>query len=257
MAPVPRRSRPSPEPHDPAGEHPAGAQQYFSVQPGSASRPSEVMLTLPDLTQRLRTDAGVFSPSRVDPGTRLLLAELPPVREWPSGDVVDVGCGYGAIAVTLARRSPERTVWAVDVNRRALELCRVNADAVGVGERVRVVEPAQVPESIRFGLVVSNPPIRIGKEALHGLCLQWLRRLSGDGQAWWVVHRHLGADSLQAWMTGEGWPTVRVRSRQGYRVLRSALPGASGGSDRVDPQPEPARGTVDGAEGVEQDGTLT
>lgn len=233
----------------PSHPFPTGAPsggQYFSEQPSAPSRPSEVRLVLPDVTLQLRTDAGVFSPGRVDPGTKLLLLELPPVLEWPDGDVVDVGCGYGPIAVTLARRlaaadaalpdfdatadapaPTPRTVWAIDINERARSLCRANADAAGVGDRVRVVSPDEVPDSLRVGLVASNPPIRIGKAALHDVCTTWLGRLSAGGEAWWVVQKHLGSDSLQAWLADQGWPTERVRSRQAYRVLRSVrhLPG--------------------------------
>jgi 16S rRNA (guanine1207-N2)-methyltransferase len=204
-----------------APSHPAGGDQYFSSAPASASRPGEVALTLPDLHVRLRTDTGVFSPGRVDPGTKLLLAELPPVDEWPPGDVADVGCGYGPIAVAVALRAPDRTVWAVDVNPRALELCRANATSAGVADRVRVVTPDEVPDDVAVGLVVSNPPIRVGKPVLHELCRTWLGRLTPDGEAWWVVQKHLGSDSLQAWMTAQGWQTERVRSRQAYRILRS------------------------------------
>ncbi len=205
----------------PPPSHPAGGGQYFSTRPTSESRPAEVALTLSDLHLRLRTDAGVFSPNRVDPGTKLLLAELPSAEEWPDGDVADVGCGYGAIAVALALRAPARTVWAVDVNERALDLCRANAASAGVGDRVRVVTPDEVPADLRVGLVASNPPIRVGKAVLHDLCRTWLESLADDGEAWWVVQKHLGSDSLQAWMVAQGWPTERVRSRQSYRILRS------------------------------------
>lgn len=178
-------------------------------------------LLLADLDLTLRSDAGVFSGSRVDPGSRLLLGELPPAAEWPRGDVADVGCGYGPIAIALALRAVDRTVWAVDVNERARELCVDNAAANGVGDRVLVQDPVGVPDGLRVALVVSNPPIRVGKAALHELCRQWLERLTDDGQAWWVVQKHLGSDSLQAWMSAQGWPTRRVRSRKGYRILCS------------------------------------
>ena len=208
----------------PPPSHPAGGDQYFSARPSSASRPDEVALVLPDVHLRLRTDAGVFSPGRVDPGTRLLLGELLPADAWPDGDLVDVGCGYGPIALALALRAPDRTVWAVDVNERALDLCRANASAAGVADRVRVVTPDEVPEHLEVGLVASNPPIRVGKAALHDLCRTWLARLGPQGEAWWVVQKHLGSDSLQTWITDQGWPTERVRSRQSYRILRSTRP---------------------------------
>lgn len=210
------RSRPS------RGRSGAPGDQYFTEQPGVGSRPSTVTLRLPDLTLELRTDAGVFSTTRVDPGTRILLDVLPAPSAWPPGELADVGCGYGPIAVTLARRDPSRTVVAVEVNERARALCAANAEDAGVSARVRTADPGDLPGDLRVGMVVSNPPVRIGKPALHDLCRSWLTRLEPGGEAWWVVHRHLGADSLQSWMTAEGWPTRRVRSRNGYRVLCSA-----------------------------------
>ncbi|MBS1837976.1 MAG: methyltransferase [Actinobacteria bacterium] len=197
------------------------AEQYFSARPGVATRPSTVRLALGDVSLQLRTDSGVFSATRIDPGTRLLLDTISPAGQWPPGDLVDVGCGYGPIAITLARRAPDRVVWAVDVNERARDLCRANAAAAGVADQVRVVAPEEVPTDLAVGLVASNPPIRIGKAALHELCRSWLGRLGTEGEAWWVVQRHLGSDSLQAWMSAQGWATTRIRSRQAYRVLLS------------------------------------
>jgi len=197
---------------------PRSRDHYFADEPGVASRPEQIRLDLPDLSLTLRTDRGVFSATRVDPGTKLLLMELPPAADWPEGAVVDVGCGYGPIAVTLASRSPGRDVWAVDVNARARELTTANAADAGVA--VSVFPPDQVPDELRVGLVVSNPPIRVGKAALHDLLGTWLGRLSDDGEAWLVVQKHLGADSLAAWLTDRGHRVERVRSRQGYRILR-------------------------------------
>jgi 16S rRNA (guanine1207-N2)-methyltransferase len=209
-----------PSARDRAGGTSAGGEHYFSPAPGTASRPAAVRLTLPDLTVDLATDAGVFSPSRVDPGTKLLLTELPEPSTWPDGVVVDVGAGYGPIAVTLALRAPGREVWAVEVNERARELCRTNAAAVGVTGRVRVIAPEEVPPDLQVGMVVSNPPIRIGKAALHELISGWLARLGPRSDAWLVVQKHLGADSLARWLTEQGHDVERTRSRQGYRILR-------------------------------------
>ena len=213
--------RGSPDVPDGTGDAPGpgnGSDQYFSSRPTAASRPASVPLVLPDLSLTLATDRGVFSADRVDPGTKLLLLELPPAAEWPPGPVVDVGCGYGPIACTVARRDPGRDVWAVEVNERARELCRANAAAAGVA--VTVAAPDEVPDALRPGLVVSNPPIRIGKAALHDLLACWLDRLADGGEAWLVVQKHLGADSLADWLRGRGWAVERARSRQGYRLLR-------------------------------------
>jgi 16S rRNA (guanine1207-N2)-methyltransferase len=192
------------------------SQQYFASEPEAAHRPGRVHVLLPGLHLELETDSGMFSPGRLDPGTRLLLdaAPGPPA----AGHLADLGCGYGPLALVLAARSPAAKVWAIDVNSRALELCARNAARAGLGN-VRCVRPGDpaVPAGLR--LIWSNPPIRIGKQALHDLLGHWLARLAPGGAAYLVVQRHLGADSLQRWLTGSGWPTERVAARAGYRLL--------------------------------------
>jgi 16S rRNA (guanine1207-N2)-methyltransferase len=198
-------------PADPAGH-------YFDPTPAAPSRPSTVELVLPDASFTLQTDRGVFSGEGIDPGTKLLLLEggAPPV----AGDLLDLGCGYGPIALTLARRAPGATVWAVDVNERARALCQANAETAGLAN-VRVRAPDDVPAEVRFAGIWSNPPIRIGKPALHGLLERWLGRLDpdADAAAWLVVHKHLGSDSLARWLDSIGHPTTRLASRSGYRIL--------------------------------------
>jgi 16S rRNA (guanine1207-N2)-methyltransferase len=192
---------------------------YFDHAPQAASRPGTVDLVLPDLRVSLATDRGVFSPSAVDAGTKLLLLEAPA----PTGGVLlDLGCGYGPIAVALALRAPSATVWAVDVNSRALALTAANASTCGVGDRVRVATPDDVPTDVRFDGIWSNPPIRVGKDALHSMLSTWLDRLAPGGRAWLVVQKHLGSDSLQRWLSSSGWEATRSSSRAGYRVLEVA-----------------------------------
>lgn len=197
------------------------AGHYFDPTPGVASRPSHVRLALPDLTADLTTDRGVFSSDRIDAGTKYLLLEAP--APPATGVFVDLGCGYGPIACTLASRAPGATVWAVDVNERARALCRANADALGLGNVV-VAAPDDVPEDLHVDLLWSNPPIRIGKAALHSLLRTWLGRLAPTGTAVVVVQKHLGADSLQRWLHHEGWRADRLGSRAGYRLLEVARP---------------------------------
>jgi 16S rRNA (guanine1207-N2)-methyltransferase len=184
-------------------------------------------LILPDLTLELVTDRGVFSADRVDPGTRYLLSDGPPVPEGAT-HVVDLGCGYGPIAVALAMRCPGATVWAIDVNRRALDLCAENAATVGLSN-VQACAPEDVPPDVRFDALWSNPPIRIGKSALHEMLDTWLRRLAPGGHAYLVVQKHLGADSLQRWLVENGWPTTRLGSRAGYRLLDALAAESAGG----------------------------
>jgi 16S rRNA (guanine1207-N2)-methyltransferase len=196
-------------------------RHYFDADPEAPSRPGQVDLILPDFQASLRVDRGVFSAGGVDAGTLELLRAVPPPP--PDGDLLDLGCGYGPIACTLAHRAPGAVVWAVDVNQRAVSLAAANAAALGLGS-VRAVGPDLVPPEVRFAGVWSNPPIRVGKAALHALLLGWLPRLEPGGWAWLVVHRHLGADSLAAWLAGEGWEVTRTASKRGYRILRVGRP---------------------------------
>jgi 16S rRNA (guanine1207-N2)-methyltransferase len=189
---------------------------YFDARPTSRSVRKDVRLDLPDLSLTLATDRGVFSPDRIDTGTKHLLLDGPPPS--PEGVLVDLGCGYGAIACALATRSPRATVWAVDVNERAIELCWANVARLGLSN-VRPVAPAAVPSDLVVDELWSNPPIRIGKRALHGLLATWLHRLAPSGRALLVVQKHLGSDSLQRWLASEGWAVERLSSRAGYRIL--------------------------------------
>lgn len=174
-------------------------------------------LRLSDVDVDLWTDRGVFAGERVDSGTLALLEEAPPP---PDGaiDLLDLGCGYGPIAITLARRAAKARVWAVDVNTRAVELTRENAYLSGCAN-VHAGGPAEVPPEVRFAAIYSNPPVRVGKAALHGLLLEWLERLVPGGHAYLVVQRHLGSDSLAGWLESEGFEVDRLASKRGYRVL--------------------------------------
>jgi len=189
---------------------------YFSPTPGVAVRPRTVEFTVGTRTFRLSAASGVFSADRLDPGTAVLLRKAPlPVG---SGRLLDLGCGYGAIACVLAATAPDATVYAVDVNTRALDLVRQNAASLGV--RVHPSTPDGVPADLEFDEIWSNPPIRVGKAELHEMLARWLPRLAPGGTAWLVVARHLGADSLHRWLVEQGWTVERYASQKGYRVLR-------------------------------------
>ncbi|MBI2705333.1 MAG: methyltransferase [Actinobacteria bacterium] len=203
---------------------PDSGEHYFSSQPATGSRRRTVTLALPDLTVELETDRGVFSADRIDPGTKHLLREVSVAGD--AKNVLDLGTGYGPIAVALAMRLPAATIWATEVNERAAALAEVNAGRAGVAERVHVVRVredddrlAAIPDSIAFDAVFSNPPIRVGKARLHSSLSGALGRMSPTGRAYLVVQKHLGSDSLQRWLSGAGWPTVRLGSRAGYRIL--------------------------------------
>jgi len=196
---------------------------YFSTPVGEAHRRA-VDVVLAGREVEVVTADGVFSSSRLDLGTRVLLREVP--APPAAGDLLDLGCGWGPLGLSMALASPRATVWGVDVNERALELTTENARRLRLAG-VRAVLPDGVPEDVRFTAIWSNPPIRVGKNELHALLLRWLPRLAPGGEAHLVVQRNLGADSLHAWLTetlpqsmGDGVSVTRAGSAKGYRVLR-------------------------------------
>ncbi len=190
---------------------------YFDDQPSVASDATVVDVALPDVAFTMTTDRGVFSHGHLDTGTSLLLRSAPAPAS--SGDLLDLGCGSGAIALTMALRSPGARVWAVDVNARALELTAANAARNGLAVRTEL--PDGVPEDVRFATIWSNPPIHVGKPALHALLERWLPRLAEDGVAHLVVQRHLGSDSLQKWINAQDWGLGcrRLSSSKSFRIL--------------------------------------
>lgn len=199
------------------------SDHYFSARPASADERRQVEVTLAGRTHTVVTAPGVFSPGGIDKGTRVLLDHAP---EPPAaGTFLDIGCGWGPLALTLALSSPGATVWGVDVNERALDLLRTNSQRVGAP--LHASNPDAVPESLRFDLIWSNPPIRVGKTALHDLLRTWLPRLDDGGTAYLVVQKNLGSDSLQRWLNAEldDLETTRHASSKGFRVLRVARTG--------------------------------
>jgi 16S rRNA (guanine1207-N2)-methyltransferase len=204
------------------------SEQYFATEPAAAHRPGLVHVILPDVHLGLENDAGVFSAGRLDQGTRVLLdtAPAPP----PAGDLLDLGSGYGPLALVMAARSPGAHVWAVDVNQRALALTAANAERAGLGN-VTCATPDDPALPATFGLILSNPPIRIGKIALHELLACWLGKLAAGGAAYMVVQRNLGSDSLQRWLAESGWAVRRAAARSGYRVLEVRGQGRPGAGE--------------------------
>jgi 16S rRNA (guanine1207-N2)-methyltransferase len=174
----------------------------------------------------LVSGSGVYSRGRLDKGTAVLLRETEPPAP---GHVLDLGTGYGVIGLAIAdawRRDgvpagATSGVTGVEVNQRAVLLANQNAAALGLEDRYIACDPAVVPDEVRFDEVWSNPPIRVGKDALHDLLLHWLARLRPGGRAVLVVGKNLGGDSLQAWLTDQGYPTARLASAKGFRVLES------------------------------------
>jgi 16S rRNA G1207 methylase RsmC len=194
------------------GEH------YFSADPAVAFRRAPVHAEVWGRTFDLTSGSGVFAQGRLDVGTAVLFRETQP----PSARrYLDLGCGYGVIGLALAAVVPGSVVRAVDVNERAVLLANENAAALGVSDRFTASAPERVPADETYDEIWSNPPIRIGKDALHDLLLTWLPRLAPGGRAVLVVGKNLGADSLQRWLGEQGWPTERVAGAKGFRVLET------------------------------------
>ena len=198
------------------------SEHYFTASPAVEAEERAHRFMIRGVEHAVVTASGVFSADRLDKGTQVLLDHVPDPP--PTGSFLDLGCGWGPITLALADAAPGATVLAVDVNERSLALTARNAEVAGL-DNVRTC-PAQallteLRETSRpVDLIWSNPPVRIGKDALHELLLSWLQLLSADGEAWLVVLKNLGADSLATWLTGQGWDVSRQASSKGFRVLR-------------------------------------
>lgn len=206
------------------------SDHYFSAEPSSEMVVRTIPVALAGRELELQTAGGVFSPGGLDVGTRVLLGSVPPPP--PGGNLLDLGCGWGPIALSLALESPRATVWAVDVNERALDLTRRNAESLGL-TNINAVRPEDVPAELTFRTIWSNPPIRVGKNELHGMLSAWLPRIADASDAWLVVARNLGSDSLQRWIEAEHGDLLRVQraaTSKGFRVLRVRRRGTATGA---------------------------
>ncbi|MFZ5871101.1 MAG: class I SAM-dependent methyltransferase [Actinomycetota bacterium] len=196
-----------------------GGDHYFSAEPAVADERRTLRVRIAGREVDVETARGVFSPDRLDLGTSVLLREVPDPPD--GGHLLDLGCGWGPVTLTMATLAPSATVWAVDVNTRALDLVRRNAAALGL-PNVTAATPDDVPDDVTFAAMWSNPPIRVGKAELHAMLLRWLPRLEPGADAYLVVQRNLGSDSLHRWLTAQlpEATTTRHGSAKGFRVLR-------------------------------------
>lgn len=193
---------------------------YFTAEPASRAQQRVMTVRLAGREVSVHTASGVFSPDALDKGTAVLLREVP--APPPSGTLLDLGCGWGPVALTLALASPQATVYAVDVNERSLDLTRTNASSLGLANVV-ATQPDGIPDEVRFDAIWSNPPIRVGKAALHAMLQHWLPRLAPGGVAYLVVQKNLGSDSLQRWLgeqlDSDGFSVARFATDKGFRVI--------------------------------------
>ena len=193
---------------------------YFSETPEGPLVTREITVNLNGNKTQVLTAGGVFSPEHIDQGTQVLLGHLESAN--PTGNFLDIGCGWGPITLALALHSPKATIYAVDVNQRSLELTKMNVERLGI-RNVVVCTPEQVPADVLFDEIWSNPPIRVGKKVLHEILNLWLRRLAIGGTARLVVQKNLGSDSLHKWLIQEFSPefeSTRIDSSKTFRVLK-------------------------------------
>lgn len=199
-------------------------EHYFSENPSAEYSEKTISVKLGQREVTVVTSGGMFSPDHVDTGTKVLLEHIEAAPD--QGNLLDIGCGWGPISLALAMARPNTTVWALDVNRRALEITAKNAALLGI-KNIRCVLESDVPADLKFAGIWSNPPIRVGKSVLHGLLKSWLPRLEESAEAYLVVQKNLGADSLLKWMQDE-FPLIaseRIDSEKSFRVLRSTMKG--------------------------------
>jgi 16S rRNA G1207 methylase RsmC len=193
---------------------------YFSQEPGSALKPKSIIIPVAGELVEVTSAAGTFSPAQLDFGTEVLIEQMDLAPD--SGDLLDLGCGWGPIALNLAKLRPNAKIWAVDVNTRSVELTSRNAKDLRLAN-ITACLPEEVPENLTFSGIWSNPPIRIGKKELHELLLKWLPRLAVGAEAFLVVQKNLGSDSLQKWLTEElagNYEVSRYTSIKTYRVIK-------------------------------------
>ena len=196
------------------------SEHYFSETPGSTFKPKNIQVEINGSLVSVTTSGGIFSPDHIDQGTGILLNHLDEAP--PSGNILDIGCGWGPIALALASHSPKATIWAIDVNERSLELTAANAAKLGL-TNIKTCKPEDVPDDLVFSGIWSNPPIRVGKEVLHEILLKWLPKLADGAEGYLVVQKNLGADSLHRWLEDslpQDFSTIRVETAKSFRILR-------------------------------------
>ena len=197
----------------------AMAEHYFSEKPSSIGRKEIISDIIRGVPVEFIAEPGVFSKSRVDPGTKLLLETMIIPKE---GYVLDLGAGYGVIGITLAKINPKLIVYMVEINRRAVKLCKLNAKRNGVENRVVILQGNlydPLPKNLRFKTIVSNPPFSAGSEIIEKIVEGAYSRLEGHGLLQLVAYK--GADMLKKRMR-EIFGNVEVlASKKGYKVLMS------------------------------------
>lgn len=189
-------------------------EHYYTSDPSAEHQYREITMTVKDRSWTFTTDSGVFSRDEADFGTRLLVSSLPPL----SGRLLDLGCGWGALSIPLVLMNTGLRAVAVDVNRRALELCRRNAARLAAETEIFESDGfSEVQGS--FDVIVTNPPIRAGKSVYYPWFDEAFTRLNQSGLFACVVQRKQGAPSVKARLT-EIFGNCEVLAKDaGYWIL--------------------------------------
>jgi len=198
-------------------------EHYFSSEPTTKKAETQISFDVAGKNFIMAGASGTFSATKLDPGTKVLL------NQWQlfpkDGNVLDLGCGWGPIGVSIAYLNPETKVFCVDINNRSVDQTLANASKAEV-KNLSAMLADDLPAEITFSAIWSNPPIRIGKAALHELMLKYIPRLEPLGKAYLVVQKNLGSDSLQRWLE-EKFPDHSIRrvgTEKNYRVLEVISP---------------------------------
>lgn len=197
------------------------SEHYYSKKPQTESKPRQWKFTLLGSTFLFETDAGVFSKSEVDFGSRVLIEtfELPDVK----GAILDVGCGYGPIGLSIAKQNPDRLVYMMDINERAIALSQKNAQLNGI-QNVRIFESdglSAVDHELQAAAILTNPPIRAGKETIFRFYDGAFEKLVPGGELWIVIQKKQGAPSTLIHLEEKFAEVDVVEKKKGYWIIRA------------------------------------
>jgi 16S rRNA (guanine1207-N2)-methyltransferase len=198
-------------------------EHYFSSDPAAPKKTVSIFLQVGGKEFEVEAASGTFSSSKLDAGTAVLLKHH---EHFPKdGNVLDIGCGWGPIGISIAAVEKNSRVFGIDINQRSIEQSNFNAAKLNL-KNYSAMHSRELPDDLQFSAIWSNPPIRVGKKVLHELMETYIPRLEPGGKAMLVVQKNLGADSFQRWL-GTRFPQAevsRVATDKGYRVISLVSP---------------------------------
>ena len=193
---------------------------YFENDPNLASNLQKIEFTVNEIHMSLWTDNGVFSKSRVDEGSFAFLKVLLPLKL--TGRILDLGCGYGTLGLTIAISSSEARVDLADINTRALALCAKNAQELGINHRVNVIE-SDIYENIEgpYDSIVVNPPIRAGKRVTYAMYDGAKQHLIDGGSLFIVIRKNQGGPSARDYIESLFGNIELLKKDKGYYIYQA------------------------------------